>query len=94
MLNIEVYNVANTSEDKPLYCNDWVEAVEKVTGYRITRSDSIVGAHVSSMPYCSGVQQTEYIAITTKENNSQPNSQPYYVDQRVICQYSRAKNVK
>lgn len=87
---IRLFNVSNTSDDKTTSGITWIEAFERIAKIKITDSN-LVGAHMSTNPGLSGANNTEYIALITKEQNSFSNWKEILVNKKFIVPYKKAK---
>lgn len=86
-----LYNVNNTSNDKPEKSNEWIDALEKTLNKPIPDKENKVGGHMSSKPNQTGPDATETIAPLTQDENSLDSSKPIEVDEDFTAEYSEVK---
>ena len=77
---MKLYNVLNTTGDKPACSASWLEALEHQLGRKLEKyvnGEEMVGGHMSSCSGRYGPQNTEYIAYIPKSFNENQNNYTY-----------------
>jgi hypothetical protein len=84
-----IYNVENTSDDKPDNFSDWKEAWEAYTGRKMPHDK--IGGHVTDVPNQSDAKETKWIAPISFIQNGEDNMTPMQIEESDLAPYWELK---